>query len=305
MRYAFLITLAGLLLFSNSGFSIQLDKSNRILIWSELKNEKFDKKRSELTVFTPDKSFNNGSAIIICPGGSYAYLGMKGEGYEVAKWLNSLGFTAFVLRYRVGWQGYHYPAAIQDLQRSIQLVRENANQWKINTNSVGVMGFSAGGHLVGTSAIYYSENFMEPLGIKPTVSLRPDFVVMNYAVVSMHDSIAHKKSKRYLMGDKIHSKELENKLSLEDNLHEGIPPLFIMLAKGDKTVDYRNSLYLNKKLMDKHLPAKFILYDCDGHGFGISSKKNPIASKWIYECQNWFESLGIKISHQQAINSPY
>jgi acetyl esterase/lipase len=291
----FLLILLFCSAFLNHSFAAKYSSNERIRIWADIKDNDINKATSELIVFTPKKSESNHSAIIICPGGSYAYLGMNVEGYEVAEWFSSIGFHVFVLKYRVGWQGYHYPAAIQDLQRSIQILRENAKKWDLDQNLIGVMGFSAGGHLAGTSAVFYNENFMSTLGIRPTVSIRPDFVIMNYPVVSMHDSIANKKSKHYLMSKQIQSKELENKLSLEDNIHAGIPPIFLMHVKGDETVDYRNSYYLYKRLSKANIPVVFHLYNGKGHGFGINTKRNKIASKWTDDCQKWFISLGINI----------
>ena len=139
-------------------------------------------KRSELTVYLPENDKNTGISVIVCPGGSYCYLGIHREGHRVARWLQSRGIAAFVLRYRVGMYGNHHPAMIQDLQRAIQLVRKKSALWGLDTNKVGAMGFSAGGHLVGTAGIYYRENFMQSLGIQPEVSLRPDFVAMIYPV---------------------------------------------------------------------------------------------------------------------------
>ncbi len=272
----------------------QVIEDSKIRIWSGVENGDVAGVESELFTFRPDSSKNNGSAVIICPGGSYCYLGIKHEGIEVAQWLCSLGFTAFVLKYRVGIQGYHFPAMIQDLQRSIQIIRENAKSWRINSNSVGVMGFSAGGHLVGTSAVYYNENFMKPLGVDCKVSLRPDFVVMLYPVVSMHDSITNHKSKRNLLGLS-YSKELENKMSLEDNIHTEMPPIFLMQAKKDNVVDYRNSYNFYQKLPNKKT-SYYLLYNCEGHGFGINQKRNKEASQWIYECQKWFTAIGITIN---------
>lgn len=291
----FIIVACSLFVFTNLVNAQPKKEHKKIRIWAGIDNKEVKKSVSELTVYLPEIGKSNGSAVIVCPGGSYCYLGMKHEGYQVAEWLNSMGFTAFVLRYRVGMRGYHYPAMIQDLQRSLQIVREKADSFHINTKSVGVMGFSAGGHLVGTAAEYYNENFMSTLGIQPNVSLRPDFTVMLYPVVSMHDSIAHQKSKRNLLGKRYHDKELENKMSLEDNLHEGMPPIFLMQAKGDKTVDYRNSFYLNRELVKKNMSVHYLLYPCVGHGFGIDPKRNKEASQWIYDCEKWFSSIGIQI----------
>ncbi|HPH15814.1 MAG TPA: alpha/beta hydrolase [Bacteroidales bacterium] len=218
-----------------------------IKIWQGIDTICYKNEHSQLLVFTPDSAKNNHAAVIICPGGSYGHLGLKHEGIEVAQWLSKLGFTAFVLKYRVGMQGYHHPAMIQDLQRSIQIVRERASVWDIEQKKVGVMGFSAGGHLVGVAGIHYNYNFLAYQGIYPKVSLRPDFVVMVYPVVSMHDSIAHKKSKRNLLG-RNYSEDLIHKLSLEENVHAHVPPIFIVHALGDKVVDYRNSVYLYREL---------------------------------------------------------
>jgi acetyl esterase/lipase len=273
---------------------IAISKNDKIRIWSNVSSPEVKRVQSELTVYFPDPAKRNGASVIVCPGGSYAYLGMKCEGYVVAEWLRSLGFTPFVLRYRVEMFGHHFPTEIQDLQRSIQIVRENAEDWHINPDSVGVMGFSAGGHLVGTSAVYYNVNFMKSLNVEPKVSLRPDFVAMLYPVVSMHDSIAHQKSKRNLMGKSRTNKVLEQMLSLEDNVREGMPPIFIMCAKGDKLVDYRNSLYFYQQLIVKNNQAKFIMYDCEGHGFGINTRKNPIASQWTHVFEEWFSTLNKK-----------
>jgi acetyl esterase/lipase len=282
--------------FFTCNVSLAIQPPASIKIWNGIDKKELRQAKSKLIIFVPDSLKKNGSSIIICPGGSYAYLGMNVEGYTVAKWLNELGFTAFVLRYRVGWDGYHYPSGIQDLQRAIQIVRENSLRWNLNPNSVGIMGFSAGGHLAGMAATYFNQNFLQLLEIKPNVSLRPDFVVMNYPVVSMHDSIAHRRSKHYLMGRSIRDHALENKLSLEENLHSDMPPIFLMQAKNDETVDYRNSLYFYQNAKKKKLSVKYLLYNCSGHGFGINPRKNKIAAQWTNECADWFNSLGIKVS---------
>lgn len=266
-----------------------------IKIWQGIDTICYKNEHSQLLVFTPDSSKNNNAAVIICPGGSYGHLGVKHEGIEVAQWLTKLGFTAFVLKYRVGMQGYHHPAMIQDLQRSIQIVRERAISWGIQHNKVGVMGFSAGGHLVGVAGIHYDYNFLAYQGLHPTVSLRPDFVVMVYPVVSMRDSIAHKKSKRNLLG-RNYSEDLIHKMSLEENVHAHVPPIFIVHAVGDKVVDYRNSVYLYRELQRASIPhIQYIQFECEGHGFGISEKRNAVAWKWIFDCEQWMKSIGLEI----------
>ncbi len=243
-------------------------------------------KYSELTLYLAPELTNTGVSVIICPGGSYCYLGMKGEGHKVAQWLNTKGINAFVLRYRVGMWGNHYPAMIQDLQRAIQYVREKSTELGLKSDKIGVMGFSAGGHLAGTAGIYYEENFMESLGVQPDVSLRPDFVAMIYPVVSMNDSLAHRKSRRNLLGS-APSKDMLSKMSLEENVHPGMPPVFLMHCKDDETVDVRNSQAFSAAMQQQQLSCSSHFYARGDHGFGISPKQNTDAVEWPETFVGW------------------
>jgi acetyl esterase/lipase len=254
-----------------------LSAQENIKIWAGT-DMAHKQKKSELTVFLPEKP--NGVSIIICPGGSYCYLGMNHEGYEVAKKLTEHGFTAFVLRYRVGMNAARHPDMIQDLQRAIQLVRENAKHYQIEEEKVGLMGFSAGGHLTGTAAVYYEENFLESTGIVPQVSLMPCFTVMVYPVVTMRNPYAHKKSRKSLLG-KDPSEALLHKMSLEENVHHTMPPLMILQAKDDKVVDYRNSVILAQYLTKISANHKFMLYETGGHGFGALPKAGTDFYRWF------------------------
>jgi len=248
-------------------------------------------KRSELVVFKA-KDNPSGISVIVCPGGSYCYLGRKVEGTEVAKWLNKNNITAFVLYYRVGMYGNHHPAMIQDLQRTIQLVKENSVAYHIDPDKVGVMGFSAGGHLAGTAGTYFNINFLEELGITPKVSLRPAFTTMIYPVVSMaNDSIVHKKSRRFLLS-KIYTAELAQMLSLENNVHPDMPPVFLIQCVRDKTVDYRNAENCTVALKEKKVSHFYKLYNDSGHGFGIK-KKSGEAENWIHLFLHWLEDTMI------------
>ena len=245
-------------------------------------------KHAEMTSFMAENN-TNGTAVIICPGGSYCYLGIKKEGIEVARWLQKNGISSFVLRYRTGLRNNRHPAMIQDLQRAIQFVRENHAIYRIDTCKVGVMGFSAGGHLAGTAATYYQTNFMEKMGVEPNVSLRPDFTAMIYPVVSMTDSLAHKKSRRNLLGRQ-YSPELQHMMSLEHHVHTGMPPMYIIHCTQDKTVDYRNSQYYTEELARKNIPCEFISYDEYGHGFGINPNCTH-APSWINRFIPWLYSI--------------
>jgi acetyl esterase/lipase len=181
---------------------------------------------------------------------------------------------------------------IQDLQRAIQLVRENAQQFNIDKEKVGIMGFSAGGHLVGTAAVHCNENFMESLGIEPKVSLKPYFSVMVYPVVTMHEPYAHQKSRKSLLGIKP-PENLLHKMSLEENVHNDMPPLLILQAKDDKTVDYHNSVMLSENLTKNEIKHTFILYETGGHGFGALPKKGTEFFTWFDDFLKWH---GIVIS---------
>jgi len=255
-------------------FGLSVSAKDTIKLWNG-ENVTKKEKWSELTVFLPAKPDTSGISVIICPGGSYYWLALNKEGYSVAKYLNKHGITAFVLKYRTAIHGNHYPAMIEDLEQAMTLVKQNAKAYKINPEKVGVMGFSAGGHLAGTAAVYS----------KPP--LKPYFAAMIYPVVSMEDSICHKKSRSNLLGEDFPD-ELKQKLSLEKNVFAGMPPVFLLHCLDDKTVDYRNSVYFDQALTAKNVKHKFLLIDkCGhgGHGFGI--QPNGKATGWIDEFITW------------------
>jgi len=281
-----------LLLFSV--FTFPIWAQNTIEIWDGIEKNK-KQKRSELTIYLPEKEKNTGISVIVCPGGSYRYLAMQHEGHEVAKYLQSRGIAAFVLRYRIGIFGNRHPAMIQDLQRAIQLVKEEYSKCDLDTSKVGVMGFSAGGHLAGTAATYFDTNFMETLDIVPNISLKPAFIAMIYPVISMQqDSIVHKRSRRNLLGYSNREKEMEDYMSLEKHVREDMPPVFLLQCKNDKTVDYRNSKYYDQALSEKGVNHKYLFFDQDsgkhkGHGFGIRS--NGVTTDWQHEFVSWLQLL--------------
>ena len=258
--------------------SLSVSAQEKIKIWDGT-NETRKQKWSELNIFLPEKPDTSGISVIICPGGSYIWLDMDNEGASVAKYLNKQGIAAFVLHYRTAFQGNHHPAMIQDLERAMQIVKANSQEYGIDPQKVGIMGFSAGGHLAGTAAIYSPD------------SLKPYFAAMIYPVVSMEDSICHKRSRSNLLG-KNYSEELKHRMSLEENVHSDMSPVFLLCCIGDKTVNYRNSVVFDKALTEKNVKHKFMLldeYGHHGHGFGIQ----PIgkATGWIDEFLKWLKEL--------------
>jgi len=259
-------------------------KKNEIHIWKDVNSMKHQMTR--LDVYEVPDSIRNGVSVIICPGGSYHHLGIFHEGSDVAKWLNSNGITAFVLKYRVGMYGYHHPAMIQDIQRAIQFVRENASLYHIDVNKLGAMGFSAGGHLVVMAGALHNENYLEKLGIQTKVSLRPDFVVPVYPVVSMQDSLAHLRSRKNLLG-KNYTKEIMDKFSMELQIPVDMPPVFLVTAKDDPVVKFHNSVELDKALTNRNIKHKFLLYEVGGHGYGMSEKRGGETAKWNLVFKDW------------------
>lgn len=272
-----------------------------IYIWN---NTDIKTKDVSITPFIPDNP--NGVAIIVCPGGSYCWLDYETEGVGVAKWLNEYGITAFVLRYRVaGVWSYvthdrllfprkQHPSMIMDLQRAIQWVRENSDSYNLNADKLGVMGFSAGGHLAMSSAVFHQTNFLINNGIECNVSLKPNFVVPIYPVVTMSDSeFVHKRSRRGLLGEWKKRKEyMRDSLSLEKNIPEDCPPVFLMNCKDDPIVKYENSELLDSALTAKGITHKYVQYNTGGHGFGASpDKTTKEAIKWRDEFIKWLNQI--------------
>ena len=266
-------------------------QKNSVYLWKDIPLMK--KERSRLYVFEPADSLRNGVSVIVCPGGSYAHLfGIKWEGYEVAQWLNSVGVTAFVLRYRVGKDGYHHPAMIEDIQRAIQWVKTNSKTYRISPDKVGVMGFSAGGHLSLTAGAFYKENYLKKFGINADVNLKPAFVVPVYSVVSMQDSLAHFRSRKNLLGRKFGQEE-KDKFSMELQITKDMPPVFLVATKDDPVVDCKNSLGLENALKKAEIPHKFLLYNVGGHGFGLNEQRGGEAANWKNNFKEWLYEIGL------------
>lgn len=250
--------------------------------------------RVELTPYLV-KGNTPAPAVIVCPGGSYFWHDMVNEGSKVAEWLNANGISAFVLRYRTAYvpafithfrllfRGNRYPDALNDLRQSLRLVRHQAQEYNIDTTKIGVMGFSAGGHLV-----------MSAVELLPR-SEWPAFVVPVYPVVSFVDPCVHKRSRRGLLGDsREHNKRLCDSLSLERHVPQDCPPVFLINCKDDPIVNHRNAELLDSALTAKNVPHKFIQYKTGGHGFGASEKKGSAECRqWKAEFIKWFRTLNL------------
>lgn len=254
------------------------------------------KKGVTLEAFLPEGEPR--AAVIVCPGGSYHWLDYEAEGRKVGAWLASEGMAAYVLRYRVAGKfeftakyrtllrGNRHPDMISDLQRAIQLVRERYR------GPLGVMGFSAGGHLVMTAGEFYGTNFLERYGIEPEVSLKPDFVVPVYPVVTLSDSrYVHRRSRLGLLGEwTVLRESMRDSLSLERHVRPDGPPVFLLNCIDDPIVDYHNSVLLDSALTASGVAHRYVQMQTGGHGFGAdTSRQNEETSAWQGLFLQWLD----------------
>ena len=270
-------------------FCYSQDKT--IYLWRSVKG--MEKQPSVMYMHEP-KENKTKTAVIVCPGGSYHHLGLYNEGYCSAKWFSENGITAFMLKYRSNESLYNHPAMLEDIQRAIQIVRENADDFGIDASKVGVIGYSAGGHLV-TMAGEFGERFneLEKLGIETDVSLRPDFVMPIYPVVSTQDDISHKWSRRSLLG-KNQTQERKDLFSMELQVPDNMPPTYIVVCKDDNVVDYNNSLRLYDALLAKNIQnCELHVYEWGKHGFGMLNGPFMKEFKWNEPLLEWIKKIGM------------
>ena len=246
----------------------------------------------EITVFQPEKSNGKNAAVIICPGGGYSILAYNLEGTVVANILNNWGVTGIVLKYRLPSDEIMKDKSvgpIEDAQRAIQYVRENAAQLNINPDKIGIMGFSAGGHLAATASTHFDTDYIS----NPNhISLRPDFSILGYPVISMLDSLTHKGSRENLLGKNPSRAEIEN-FSNELQITKNTPPTFIVLAGDDDGVNPENSIKYYEALLKNHVPSEMHIYQNGGHGFGTHMLENK---------DNWMDVLKIWMEHNGFLN---
>lgn len=262
-----------------------------IKLWKDVPGMKAQP--TKLYVYPAPKDNNTGVVVVIFPGGSYSHtMGIATEGFGVAKWLNSQGINAFVVKYRTGNRGYHHPAMIEDAQYAIHYVRQHAKEYGIDPDKLGTMGFSAGGHLVTMTGAFAKDNYIGKVGVKDNISLKPNFVVPVYPVVSMRDGIAHERSRRNLLTRR-YTPEQQALFSMELSIPRDMPPVFLVTAKDDPVVKYQNSVELDRSLRKSDIPHKFLLYETGGHGYGMDETRAPEAGKWKYEFIKWLKEIKI------------
>ncbi len=227
--------------------------------------------------------------VVICPGGGYRILASEHEGTDVAKYFNSIGMHALVLKYRIP-SDEHQPdkkiAPLQDAQRAVQLVREHAKDWKVDPNKIGIMGFSAGGHLASSLAVHYDD-----IKIKENskISVRPDFQILGYPVISF-SKFSHVGSRKNLLG-KDSTESMMNYFSNEMHVNANTPIAFLVHAKDDKVVPIENSHLYVDALKSNGVEAELFVYETGGHGFGMINKTS--SESWIQAMKSWLKKNNI------------
>ncbi|WP_149229148.1 alpha/beta hydrolase [Flavobacterium nitrogenifigens] len=242
-----------------------------------------------LSIFIPKESKPNQTAVVICPGGGYTHLAFGKEGTKVAEWFNSLGITAFVLKYRMPTDltmKNKNVGPLQDAQEAIRYVRQNASKWNVDPSKIGILGFSAGGHLASTASTHYDDKVYDSAY---KVSARPDFSLLIYPVISMENDITHKGSQTNLLGENP-SKELINNYSNEKRVTSKTPPTFLIHATDDTVVIPENSINYYLALKKNGVTAELHIYEKGGHGFGLGVADT--SKYWTRDCAEWLKSNG-------------
>lgn len=229
-----------------------------------------------MLAFPAAKEKANGTAVLICPGGGYSGVSQIKEGEEFARWFNEMGISAFVLYYRM--PNGHTEIPLRDAQKAMSIIRERAKEWNIKKSKIGIMGFSAGGHLASTVGTHFKNK-----------AERPAFMILGYPVVTMDAKLTHGGSRTNLLGKKP-TEEMVKRYSNELQVTKKTPPTFIVHAKDDGAVPIANSENLAKALEANNVPVKLVVYDKGGHGFGMRRKDIPV-KEWPEELRKWMREM--------------
>jgi acetyl esterase/lipase len=245
-----------------------------------------------VAVHRPAEGKANGASVIVCPGGGYHGLAITYEGHEVADWLNTAGITAFVLTYRVAPR-YHYPAPQQDAQRAIRTVRARAKEWGLDPNHIGILGFSAGGHLAGSTGVIESQGNPQSDDSIERVSAKPNFMVLVYPVISMVAPYAHAGSRTNLLGPKP-GPGLVRKMSLELQVTKDTPPTFLVHTTEDEIVPVANPVAFYEALVHENVAAEIHIFQQGKHGRGLGTKDPGLPfGAWPELCLKWLHVQGV------------
>ena len=249
-----------------------------------------DADKPSITIHPPAAVPSTGAAVVICPGGGYRALAMDHEGQQVARWFNSFGVAAFVLKYRLGPR-YRHPAPLEDVQRAIRRVRSGAGEFGVSPDRIGVMGFSAGGHLASTAATHFDSgdpNASEPIN---RASARPDFAILGYPVITFTENFMHQGSRDSLLGPDPDPKLVES-LSNEKQVTPRTPPTFLFHTNEDRGVPPENSVCFYLALRKAGVPAEMHIYEHGPHGVGMAPTDLALSS-WPARLAQWMAGRGL------------
>ena len=259
-----------------------------------------DKDQPWVDVWLPEKGKANGAAFVVAPGGGYGGLAADHEGVQVAKFMNSLGVTAFVLHYRLGSSGYHYPIELMDVQRAIRLVRSKAGDYSLDVNRVGIIGFSAGGHLTSMAATLFDEKPAEMTNDSvDQLSARPDVACPTYPVISMMDEFGHKGSRKNLLGPNNDNEDLMKKTTTYLQVTDKTPPVFIFQTDDDTVVPAENAVNFYLACRKHHVPAELHIYKPGPHGVGLM-QGDPVLGTWPQHLAAWLRNQGFFSTAKRA-----
>jgi acetyl esterase/lipase len=283
-----------LFLFLPIAVSTQAAEPKTELLWpsgapGKLGNEAKDK--PTLIIYLPDAEKATGCGIVVCPGGGYGGLAMDHEGHQIARWLNSFGVAAFICDYRHRGKGYGHPAPLQDAQRAIRTVRQRAKEFGVQPDRVGIMGFSAGGHLTSTALTHFDKGKADDADSIQRVSCRPDFGLLCYPVIAFDQPFTHKGSQQNLLG-KDPPKELIESLSNEKQVTSETPPTFLFHTAEDTGVPPENSMVFYAAMLEHKVPGELHIYQKGPHGVGLAANI-PGTSDWPNTFQRWLKVRGL------------
>ncbi len=243
-----------------------------------------------LTVYLPEADKATGTAVVICPGGGYSSLAIDKEGYDVARWLNTLGVAGLVLKYRLPQPKLtagDKPWPVRDAERALRLARSRAVAWRLDPHRIGIMGFSAGGHLTSTLGTHFDRGRPDAPDPLDRLSCRPDFMILVYPVISLDDEIGHQGSRARLLGPAPEPQLIE-RYSNERHVTAETPPAFLVQTRDDP-VNVENSRRFQTALERAGVPSNLQLYDRGGHGYGLGVRGGEVAT-WPVRCAEWMKT---------------
>jgi acetyl esterase/lipase len=256
--------------------------------------------KPSITVFRAPAEKANGTAVVVCPGGGYGFLADDHEGKQVADYFNSLGVTAFVLKYRIVAKdrpGPLHPAPLEDAQRALRLVRHRAKDFNIDPKKVGIMGFSAGGHLASSATVHFNLGGLKNGDDVEKQSCRPDFSILAYPVISMEDGTTHGGSKKNLLGDKPDAKLVEL-MSNEKQVTKDTPPVFLFHTSADTAVPPENAIKFYAACKKAGVPVELHIYEKGRHGVGLGRDEKwtggeKSVATWPDRLTDWLKQRGL------------